>query len=87
MTDKTFINDEMVQQYHEEGYFTVAGLFSADEVEGVRHEITKIVESHPPAKSGLVQAEPTVAEGKDAPESAELGVRKLAKMAIQKLDT
>ena len=35
MTDKIFINDEMVGQYHEEGYFTVEGLFTADEVEGV----------------------------------------------------
>ena len=83
MTDKALINDAMIQQYHEEGYVTVEGLFTVDEVEGVRKEITKIVNSHPPVKGGLVQLEPTVTEGKNTPESAELGVRKLAKIAVQ----
>ena len=48
MTDRILITDEMVMKYHNEGYFTVEGLFSSDEVEGVQREITKIVEDHPP---------------------------------------
>ena len=77
------ITNETVRRYRDEGYFTVKGLFSTDEVEGVRQEITKIIENHPSVEKGLVQLEPTVTEGKDAPESTELGVRKLAKIAVR----
>ena len=83
MTGRIPISDEIVAKYHNEGYFTVDGLFTADEIEGVRREITKIVEDHPPVQRGLVQLEPSVTEGKDTPESAELGVRRLAKIAVQ----
>ncbi len=83
MTEGILITDAMVRQYRDEGYFTVERLFSSDEVEGVRHEITKIVEDHPPMERGLVQLEPAVTEGQDTPESTELGVRKLAKIAVR----
>ena len=83
MTDRILITDEMVMKHHNEGHFTVEGLFSNDEVEGVRREITNIVEDYPPMERELVQIEPTVTEGKDTPESTELGVRKLAKIAVR----
>jgi len=83
MIDKTFINDKMVQQYQGEGYFTVEGLFTVGEVEDVREEITRIVKECPPAKGGMVQLEPDILEKPDTSESAELGVRKLAKIAVQ----
>ncbi|MDE0298671.1 MAG: phytanoyl-CoA dioxygenase family protein [Candidatus Poribacteria bacterium] len=83
MTNRIPITDATVRKYHDEGYFTVEGLFSSHEVEGVRREITKIVEDHPPVERGLVQLEPTVTEGQDAPDSTELGVRKLAKIAVR----
>ena len=83
MTDRILITDEMVMKHHYEGYFTVEGLFSNDEVEGVRRGITKIVEDYPPIERELVQLEPTVTEGKNTPESTELGVRKLAKIAVR----
>ena len=83
MTDRILITDEMVMKHHNEGYFTVEGLFSNDEVEGVQREITKIVEDYPPIERELVQLEPTVTEGKNTPESTELGVRKLAKIAVR----
>ena len=83
MTDRILITDEMVMKHHNEGYFTVEGLFSSDEVEGVRREITNIVEDYPPMEREFVQIEPTVTEGKDTPESTELGVRKLAKIAVR----
>lgn len=83
MTSRGLITDAMVRKYDDEGYFTVENLFSSNEVEGVRREITKIVEDHAPMEKGLVQLEPAVTEGKDAPESTELGVRKLAKIAVR----
>ena len=42
------ITEQMVRKYRAEGYFTVEGLFTPDEVDGVRREISKIVEDHPP---------------------------------------
>ncbi len=77
------ITGQMVRKYRAEGYFTVEGLFTPDEVDGVRREISKIVEDHPPKEDGLVQLEPTVTKGNDTTASTELGVRKLAKMAVR----
>ena len=39
MSDNNFINDQLLKQYREQGYFTVEGLFTAEEVESVRDEI------------------------------------------------
>ena len=81
MSDNNFINDQLLKQYREQGYFTVEGLFTAEEVEGVREEIPKIVARYPDVPEELVQIEPTVASGEKIPESFELGVRKLSRMA------
>ena len=81
MTDTNLINDQTLGQYHEKGYFTVEGLFTDDEVEGVHQEITRIVACYPDVPKGLVQIEPSVASGENTPETLELGVRKLAGMA------
>lgn len=81
MSDGNLINDQLLRRYHEQGYFTVKGLFTAEEVEGVRNEIPKIVARYPDVPAELVQIEPTVASGERKPESFELGVRKLSRMA------
>lgn len=81
MSDNNPINDRQLKQYEEQGYFTVEGLFTAQEVEGVRNEIPKIVARYPDVPTELVQIEPTVASGEKKPESFELGVRKLSRMA------
>ncbi len=80
MIDKSLIDDQRLEQYREHGYFTVENLFTADEVEGVRKEITKIVDRYPDVPKELVQIEPTVVRGEHTPESVELGVRKLFRM-------
>lgn len=81
MSDSNLINDQILKQYHEHGYFTVEGLFTAEEVKGVRNEIPKIVARYPDVPKELVQIEPTVASSEKKPESFELGVRKLSRMA------
>ena len=81
MTEKNLINNQILQQFREKGYFTVKGLFTTDEVEGVRNEITKIVAQYPDVPKGLVQIEASVISGENPTEDLELGVRKLAKMA------
>ena len=81
MMDKSLIDDQRLEQYREHGYFTVENLFTVDEVEDVRKEITKIVERYPDVPKELVQMEPTVVRGEHTPESVELGVRKLFRMA------
>ena len=81
MCDNNLINDQLLEQYREQGYFTVKGLFTAEEVEGVREEIPKIVARYPDVPEELVQIEPAVASGEKKPESFELGVRKLSRMA------
>lgn len=67
-----------INQYYEHGYFTVQGLFTAEEVEAVRNEITKIVGRYPYGPEGLVEFEPSVESGENSPEEVELGVRKLS---------
>ncbi len=81
MGDNNLVNDQLLKQYREQGYFTVEGLFTAEEVQSVREEIPKIVARYPDVPKELVQIEPTVASGEKTPESFELGVRKLSRMA------
>ena len=81
MGGSNLIHDQLLRRYHEHGYFTAKGLFTAEEVEGVRNEIPKIVARYPDVPTELVQMEPTVASGEKEPESFELGVRKLSRMA------
>ena len=81
MSDNNLIHDQQLKQYEEQGYFTVEGMFTAEEVEGIRDEIPKIVARYPDVPTELVQIEPTVASGEKKPESFELGVRKLSRMA------
>ena len=81
MSDNNLINDQLLERYREQGYFTVEGLFTAEEVEGVRDEIPKIVARYPDVPQDLVQLEPAVASGESTPETFELGVRKLSRMA------
>ncbi len=72
------ISDWQIVQYRQQGYFTVDGLFTAGEVESVRSEITKIVRRYPNGPAGLVEFEPSVESGENAPEEVELRVRKLS---------
>ena len=52
MTDNNLTSNQQLQQYHQQGYFTVEGLFTPDEVEAVRNEITKIVARYPDDPKG-----------------------------------
>ena len=81
MTDNNLIRDQQLQQYHQQGYVVIEGLFTADEVEAVRNEITNIVARYPDVPKGLIEIEPSVANGENTPELLELGVRKLANVA------
>lgn len=81
MTDNNLISNQQLQQYHQQGYVVIEGLFTADEVEAVRNEITNIVARYPDVPTGLVEIEPSVANGENTPELLELGVRKLANVA------
>ena len=82
MIDKALISDQLLEQYREHGYFTVENLFTSDEVEGVRKEITRIVDRYPDVPKELVQIEPSVVRGEHTPESVELGVRKLVTVQV-----
>ena len=76
--NNNLISDRQIQRYHEQGYFTVEGLFTADEVDAVRNEITKIVARYPNDPQGMIEFEPSVENGENTPEVLELGVRKLS---------
>ncbi len=79
MTDNVIpISDQQILQYRQQGYITVGGLFTADEVESVRSEITKIVRCYPDGPDGLVEFEPSVESGENAPDEIDLRVRKLS---------
>lgn len=73
---------QKLTQYREQGYFTVEKLFALDLVDGIKKEITRIVDQHPNIPKELVQIEPSVVRGEVTPSTKELGVRKLFKMAI-----
>lgn len=82
MTDNdNLFSGRQIQQYHEQGYVTVEGLFTADEVDAVRNEITRIVARYPDCPEGLVELEPSVENGENTPQELELGVRKLGNAA------
>jgi phytanoyl-CoA hydroxylase len=83
MADRaSLLTDARRRQFREAGYFVVEGLFTTDEVEAVRREITAIVDRHPDVPPDLVQMEPAVQRGEVVPASKELGVRKLFHMAL-----
>ena len=73
--------DEQMRQFDEAGYFLIDDFFTMEEVEEVRQEITSIIDRYPDVPDELVQIEPAVIRGEVTPESAELGVRKLFRMA------
>ncbi|MBM3265652.1 MAG: phytanoyl-CoA dioxygenase family protein [candidate division Zixibacteria bacterium] len=83
MTKRKKLTQQQVDGFREQGYCLVDGLFSRDEVEGVRREITRIMQTYPDVPEGLVQMEPAVKRGEVKPENPELGVRKLFQMAVQ----
>lgn len=80
MSDHPWIRREQTDQFREQGYCLVNDLFSEDEVEGVRHEITRIMAPYPDVPDTLVQMEPAVLRGEITPLTPELGVRKLFRM-------
>ena len=80
-TPSRILSDEQTSQFDEDGYFVIDDFFSLDEVEAVRTEITAIVDRYPDVPDELVQIEPSVERGEVTPESAELGIRKLFRMA------
>lgn len=75
------ITEAQIHQFRELGYFVLDDFFTMDEVEAIRNEITKIVDRYPDVPEELVQIEPAVRRGEATPERAELGVRKLFRMA------
>ena len=81
MSDNNLINDQLLEQCRERGYFTIEGLFTDEEVEGVRDEIPKIAARYLYAPQELVKIEPAVAGGETTLEIFELGVRKFSRMA------
>ncbi|MBI4551654.1 MAG: phytanoyl-CoA dioxygenase family protein [Candidatus Latescibacteria bacterium] len=76
------ISDRQVEQFRELGYFIIEEFFTMDEVEAVQREITRIVDQHPNLPGEMVQMEPVVRRGERVPETKELGVRKLFRMAV-----
>ncbi len=81
MTESNLINEQLLEQYRDYGYFTIEALFTNEEVEAVRTEISKIIARYPNVPEELVQIEPAVASGKNTSKTFELGVRKLSRMA------
>lgn len=77
-SNDNLISSQQIKQYRQQGYFTVEGLFTPDEVVAVRSEITKIVARYPDGPKGLIEFEPSVESGKNTPDALELGVRKLS---------
>ncbi|MCH2213274.1 MAG: phytanoyl-CoA dioxygenase family protein [Fuerstiella sp.] len=76
MTVNTQLN-----RYTQEGYVVVPNLISADEVRLIQQEISHIAANHRNYPQELVQTEPLVQSGKQVPESFELGIRKLFRVA------
>ena len=70
-----------LEQYRDNGFFTVTGLLSLDEVDAIRQEIVAIAEAHPNTPEELIQFEVSVKDGSFTPSSTEMGIRKLFRMA------
>jgi len=70
-----------MERYPDQGYVVVRQLISAEEIASVHREIAEIVERRQDFPEELVQIEPLVRTGQRAPESYELGVRKLFRVA------
>jgi len=80
-TTSRILSNEQRRQFEEDGFFVIDDFFSMDEVEAVRREITSIVDRYPDVPGELVQIERSVERGEVTPETAELGIRKLFRMA------
>ena len=76
------VENEHLQQFHQQGYFTVSGLLTDEEIQAVFAEVAQIVGRYPEPPGELVQFEPRVISGDVATESLELSVRKLFRMAV-----
>ena len=68
-------------QFDEQGYFIIDEFLTLEEVDGVRNEITTIMDRYPDVPEELVQIEPAVGRGEITLDRVELGVRKLFRMA------
>jgi phytanoyl-CoA hydroxylase len=75
------IDRNVVEQYHERGYFTVESLLAPEEVAAICAEVTRIVDSRDELPAELIQWERQVASGEYRPPTPEFGVRKLFRMA------
>ncbi len=70
-----------IDRYQEQGYVVVRALIVDDEIESVHRNITELIEQRQDFPAELVQVEPLVRTGQREPESFELGVRKLFRVA------
>jgi len=70
-----------LNRYLSEGYVVVRDLISADEVQAIHREISHIVANRHDYPDDLIQTEPLVRSGERVPESFELGIRKLFRVA------
>ncbi|MBM82740.1 MAG: hypothetical protein CMJ78_19430 [Planctomycetaceae bacterium] len=74
------LSETQVQQFTDQGFALVNGLISADDIEAVCSEISRICESPQDFPAEVIQHEPQVLQGEFKPERLELGVRKLFKI-------
>ena len=75
------ITPEWLSQFEDQGFVTVQGLLSSDEVVGIRDEISVIARQYPDVPDELIQFEVAVKDGTVQPQSTEAGIRKLFRMA------
>lgn len=75
------VTAERQQAFARDGYFVVSGLLPESELGRASAELSAIVRRYPDVPEELVQLEPVVARGEYTPESLELGVRKIFRMA------
>ena len=76
------MENEYLQQFHQQGYFTVPALLTEGEIKAVFAEIEHIVEHSADVPDELIQYEPRVMSGEVAVDQLELAVRKLFRMAV-----
>ena len=79
---KSAMENEYLQQFHQQGYFTVPALLTEGEIKAVFAEIEHIVEHYADVPDELIQYEPRVMSGEVAVDELELAVRKLFRMAV-----
>lgn len=79
---KRAMENESLQQFHQQGYFTVPALLTEEEIKAVFAEIEYIVDRYAEVPDELIQYEPRVMSGEIAVDKLELAVRKLFRMAV-----